>query len=340
MSSSSGFKPAPVSRREAIKRTVVFSTAFAAGEWLGRLSAAPLPAVESANRGIHLLAFGDFGTANAKQEAVARQMAAYAGKLQAPLAGVLALGDNFYQKMEMDRFDRHFEAMYPKDQLPCPFYALLGNHDYGPGYDSNQGPAKALMQLDYARDHPTSRWKMPAKWYAFELPNPQAPLVKIICLDSNLFEAALTPQEKLEQQRFVDAELAKSTEAPWVWVVAHHPLFSNGEHGDGSRLLKRFGAYVARSPVSMYLCAHDHTLQHLEVPDYKASFVVSGGGGAELHRITRSDRGYADQILGFCHLNVTHEWVDVRYIDVDGRCLHAFRRTPDGEVKVMAPQPA
>ena len=68
----------------------------------------------------------------------------------------------------------------------------------------------------------------------------------------------------------------------------------------------------------MYLSGHDHTMQHLEIDGYQASFVVSGGGGAELMRIKNPDRGYAQDVFGFNHLHVTPEAVDVQYIDSQG----------------------
>lgn len=325
----------PLTRREAIKKTFVFSTALLTPEWMQRL-AAQLPATNFPGPGIHLLAFGDFGTGNAHQTAVAVQMAAFARQLNAPLTGVLTLGDNFYGTLTPERFTTQFEEMYPARDLPCPFYTLLGNHDYGPPYDSGQGPVKARMQLDYAREHPDSRWKMPAKWYTLELPDTGHPLVKIIYLDSNFVDNMLTPQEELDQQRFIEAELQKETAAPWLWIAGHHPIFDNGLHGDDELMIKRCGPYIAGSRASMYLCGHDHSLQHLEVPAYNASFVITGGGGADLHKITRGGRGYARQTLGFSHLYVTQDRVDVQLIDAEGRCLHAFRRTLDGRVTITS----
>ena len=329
-------RPEMLTRRQAIRRTVVFSTALLAARWVGPL-AAQLPTAGSPAGGMDLLAFGDWGTGDQPQRDVAAQMAAFARKLPAPPTAVLALGDNFYKTLTPERFTTEFESMYPVGDLPCPFHVLLGNHDYGPDYDSGQGLQKAQMQLDYARANPTSRWKLPAKWYTLELPDAEHPLVKIIVLDSNYAEPVLTPQEKLDQQRFVEAELKKETRAPWLWIAGHHPLFTDGQNGDNEPLIKRWGPYFADSPVSMYLCGHDHTMQHLEIPGYGASFVVSGGGGAGLMRIKNTERGYAQDIFGFNHLHVTPEAVDVQYIDATGRLLHAFRRTRDGKVAVKTP---
>ena len=336
----SPFDRAGVTRRQAIRKTLVFSTAMLASRWAEFAGAQPAATDAAAQTGgMHLLAVGDFGSVNKHQSDVAQAMGAFARKLPAPPTAVLALGDNFYGRLEPERFDKHFEQMYSPQDLACPFHTILGNHDYGPGYDDkrSQGPVKAQMQLDYARANPTSRWKQPAKWYALELPSPLNPLVKAIFIDTNYFEGALTPQEKLDQQRFLAAELQKPTRAPWLWLVGHHPLFSNGQHGDGADMIQRFGPLIAEHPISFYLCGHDHTLQHLEVPDYKASFVVSGGGGAPLHDLKRGDRGYVDKTLGFNHLHVTPDRVDVQYIDAGGLCLHSFQRTRAGQVTVTTP---
>lgn len=328
-----------LTRRQAIRRTLVFSTGLLASRWGRLLQASPAVATPAGPGEMNLLLMADWGTGNEHQARVAKAMGAFARRLPAPPTGVLALGDNFYGRLTPERFQRDFEGMYSPQDLPCPFHLLLGNHDYGPGYDDKQaqGPAKAQMQLDYSRDHPDSRFRLPAKWYALELPDTRNPLVKIVFIDTDDFEGALTPQEKLAQQKFLDEELAKPTRAPWLWLAGHHPLFSNGTHGDNLELIKRYGPLIAQHPVSFYLCGHDHTLQHLEVDDYKASFIISGGAGAPLHDLKRGDRGYVDKTLGFNSLHVTPQSVDVQFIDPGGYCLHSFRRTLDGKVTVTTP---
>ncbi len=323
-----------LTRREAIKRTVVFSSGLFLADWLNPLQAKPA-VTEFGDKGIHLLAMGDFGSGNANQTAVANQMAAFAKKLNTPLTAVLALGDNFYKKLEADRFDRHFEQMYSKEDLNCPFYACLGNHDYGPKYDSGQGRPKAQMQLDYAKNNPSSRWKMPAKWYAIELPNAENPLVKIIFLDGNMVEGALTPQEKLEQKRWLEAELKKETRAPWRWMISHFPMYSECKaRGDSARVAQLWGSHLQANPISLYLSGHDHTLQHLEVEGYHNSFVVCGTGGGSLYEVKPSTRGYAAKIYGFNHFHITPERFEVQLVDTKGTRLHAFRRTLAGKVEV------
>ena len=155
----------PITRREVLRRTVIFSAAAATVGSRGILRAEP-PETKFPDRGLHLLAVGDYGTkGDESQTSVAKAMAKFAKSLNQPLTAVLALGDNFYKTLTPDRFENHFEDMYSKDGLNCPFYACAGNHDYGAAkYDSQEG--KLQMQLDYAKNNPSSRWKFPAKWYA------------------------------------------------------------------------------------------------------------------------------------------------------------------------------
>jgi tartrate-resistant acid phosphatase type 5 len=176
---------------------------------------------------------------------------------------------------------------------------------------------------------------MPAKWYAKEFPDADNPLVKIIFLDSNMFEGALTPQEKLDQKRFLEAELKKETRATWRWVVSHFPLFSEGVKRDSARLIKEWGPMLKANNFSLYISGHDHTLQHLEIDGYNSSFIVSGGGGAGLYNIKSVGRGFAEKMLGFVHIHVGADKLDVQFIDTNGDRLHAFRRTSAGKVKTI-----
>lgn len=328
-----------ISRREALRRTVVFSaTALIAGK-PSLLRAAPA-ATKFSDQGLHLLALGDYGTkGDENQSTVARAMATFAKSLDRPLDAVLALGDNFYKPITPDRFENHFEKMYSKDGLDCPFYACAGNHDYGTAkYDEQEG--KLQLQLDYAKNNPDSRWKFPSKWYTVELPNAKNPLVKLIVLDGNYWEGGLKPKEKLAQRRFLDAELKKPTCARWTWVVNHFPLYTDcnqGTRGDDQTLIREWGKLLKHSNVSLCFAGHDHTLQHLRVKDYPCSFIISGAGGAKFYNLNPVARGYTNnKHLGFNHIHVTRNALNVQFINAEGACLHHFQRDLCGNVKVLA----
>ncbi|HEX4412926.1 MAG TPA: metallophosphoesterase [Lacipirellulaceae bacterium] len=327
---------ARISRREALRRTVLFSTAALATGGRSFLRAKPVE-TNFESGGLDLLAIGDYGTrGDVRQVSVARAMTKFAKSLDQPLTAVLALGDNFYKPITPNRFQDHFENMYSKDGLDCPFYACAGNHDYGPKYDPQEG--KLQMQLDYTKNNPTSRWKFPSKWYTLELPSADKPLVKMIVLDGNYWEGALTPQEKIDQRRFLKAELKKKSAAPWLWLVNHFPIFSDGHgHGDNTGLIREWGKLLQDYPVSLCLAGHDHIMQHVQVADYHPSFIVNGAGGAALYKLNDNCRGYVNNAnLGFNHIHVTPDKFDVQFITADGDCLHHFQRTQKGEVAIKA----
>jgi tartrate-resistant acid phosphatase type 5 len=327
----------PITRREALRRTVVFSAgALMAGRHVFAKSVPPITRFDS--DAMHLLAFGDYGSkGNSSQVAVSKRMAMFAKSLDKPLAAVLALGDSFYTTLTPDRFIKHFERMYSTKYLNCPFYVCPGNHDYGTAAYDYQ-PGKLQMQLDYAKNHPQSRWKLPSKWYTVTFPSAEKPLVKAIMLDGNYWEGALTPKEKIEQRHFLEAELNKKTDASWLWVVNHFPLYSDcPAYAENKRLISEWGELIKSHPVSLFISGHAHILQHLHVEGYSTSFIVSGAGGQRLYKVKETNRGFVtNHYLGFNHISVTPDEIQVQYINADGDCLHRFRRDQTGKVQVLA----
>ena len=119
-------------------------------------------------------------------------------------------------------------------------------------------------------------------------------------------------------------------------MISHFPMFSDGAYRNLGSIAKLWGRQLNDGGFSLYLSGHDHNLQHLQVESFPASFVVSGAGGAALYGVKKSDRGFSNRILGFTHIHVTPSRTDVQLIDVEGKLLHAFRRTPDGKVTVTS----
>lgn len=320
-----------LSRRELLKKTLYFSTASLTAPILS----SSLQGKPSSAKGLDFLAFGDFGSKNEKQFRVAAGMNRYASKLNRPLQAVLALGDNFYGKMVPERFDLHFEDLYSKKDLNSPFYVCLGNHDYEyVTYGLEPEPLKTEVQLAYAKKHPLSRWKLPHKWYSQEFEFEGEPLVRLLSLDSNMQEGALTPQEKLAQKRFVEAELAKGTTAPWTILMWHHPLYTETtRRADSGTLQRMFGEFIKQSKAQLVINGHDHNLQHLKIEGFDTNFVISGGGGAREYEVREDGRGFALMNLGFNHIEVNQERMKVSYLDADGKLLYRFSQYANGRME-------
>lgn len=311
-----------------LNRRRLFQTAFCSSASLAlnlRPAAAAAPTVSP--DAIHLLAIGDFGTTGKLQHAVAGAMAGFLAKTAVPLDSLLLLGDNFYGpvkegfSVDSARWRTTFEDVYPPHVFDCPCHVVLGNHDYG----DNRGGEE--VQLAYARRGGT-RWRMPAKWYRVNLGGDPARLT-ILALDSNLRKGR---EADAQMEWLLDA--LRGPRAPLTMVIGHHPLYSNGSHGDTGDLVKAWGPLFQEHGVHAYLCGHDHDLQHLELEGLRTSFVISGGGGARTRRLRTSDRRipFARDVYGFTHVQVLPDRLVFAHHGIEGELLHRFEKRADGGV--------
>jgi tartrate-resistant acid phosphatase type 5 len=290
---------------------------------------------------------GDWGYGDTKaQSCVAAGMQRYASEHDFKTDALLMLGDNWYGPLpggvESERWKTQFEEMYPRNIFAGPAYAILGNHDYQRSPES-----KVEAELAYAKKIGT-RWTMPSRWYRFEFPA-KNPAMTVIALDSNMphpdgrwdFGAnfTLTPEQQAEQLAWLTAELEKPLHTPFLVVMGHHPIFSNGPHGDHPVLTRDWEPLLRKHRAHLYLAGHDHDMQHLEFEGHPTSFVLSGGGGADLYnlKIDQGQRGpMAAKVYGFSHLQASREMLTLRHMDESGRLIHAFTKTPDGHVKILS----
>jgi len=327
------------SRRQFLLVSAKFSALALLGSPLA-LAELPAPSTLPDPKSNHILMLGDWGTAteSSQQISVANAMKRWASDNSIRPDALLMLGDNFYGEMpdgvNSRRWIKQFEQMYPSSLFPGPAYAVLGNHDY----ETFRGD-KVEAELAYTRQ--STRWTMPRRWYSVTLPR-ENPLLTLICLDSNIpgskgydlrpWSFVLTRQQHDEQQRWLEAELEKPRTTPFLAVAAHHPLYSNGQHRDNIKLIAQWDSLLRRHNVDLYLSGHDHDLQHLEFKGHPTSFVISGGGGAELVGWTTppQQRGpWGLRALGFTDLQITKEEVVVRHIGKDATVLYEFRKPVD-----------
>lgn len=298
-----------IDRRRFLRQTFAFSALAGLGSMPG--IAAPEAADTSAS---DLLMIGDWGydSNHDAQAVVAAGMRRYAQDHRLRTEALLMLGDNWYGALDggvrSARWQDQFEQMYPAEAFDCPAYAILGNHDYQYWPDS-----KVAVELEYARMG-RSRWTMPSLWYRFEFPR-KHPLITFLALDSNMPFAdgstskgrrfTMTPRQQAEQLAWLEAELRRPRTTPFLAVIAHHPVYSDGPHCDHPVLIRNWDPLFRKYKVDLYMAGHDHDLQHLEFAGHPTSFFLSGGGGANLYnlKIDPSKRGpYAQKVYGFSHL--------------------------------------
>lgn len=324
-----------INRRQALKQTFSFSAALLASR-SSFAAAALIPELSGDAKALQLLMIGDWGWHNdlRPQTAVANGMTRYIETQPWKPEALLLLGDNFYGPFkggtDSPRWKTQFEAMYRKEVFPGPCYAVLGNHDY-----DDEPIEKAAAELAYTAAHPGTRWRLPAKWYRFELGPESSPLVTVLAIDTNYKNAkvSLTLDERKAQMEWFKAEIEKPRTTPWLVVIGHHPLYSNGVHSDNPKLIEEWDHLFRKHQVHFYFSGHDHDLQHLEFENHPTSFVISGGGGAKLREPSHERGPFAKAIYGFTHLEVTAKKFAVRHIDANGNLLHSFSKFPDGSWK-------
>jgi len=333
-----------LSRRSFLRQ----SFAFSALAGLGALpSFASTKRSDASGGASHMLMVGDWGYENFEaQSRVAKAMQGYVKEHGFTTEALLMLGDNWYGPLpggvKDKRWQTQFEEMYPKSVFDCPAYAIPGNHDY-----QRMPESKVAAELEYAK-LPGTRWTMPSLWYRFEFPA-KKPVMTVIALDSNVLFAdgtwdkgtnfTLTPTQEAEQLVWLAAELEKPRTTQFLVVMGHHPVFSNGPHGDHKTLIRDWEPLLRKHQVHLYLAGHDHDMQHLEFEGHPTSFVLSGGGGADLYnlKIHKEQRGpMAEKVYGFSELVVAQEMLTVRHLDEQGRMIHAFTKKADGTVNILA----
>jgi len=151
--------------------------------------------------------------------------------------------------------------------------------------------ATTLVQREDSEGELSSHTRLPG----FEYPGEQGGKL-------SPWSSVLTWQQHDERQQWLEAEHAKPRTTPFVAVAAHHPLYSNGQHCDNPKLIAQWDSLL-RHNVDLYLSGHDHDLQHLEFEGHPTSFVISGGGGAELVGRTTPPHGRVP--WGLCALGFT-----------------------------------
>lgn len=265
---------------------------------------------------IKFISFGDWGTGDANQIAVANQIQ-QSCQTQACDFGLL-LGDNFYPHGVINTSDpqwqNKYRALYGK--LNLSFYALLGNHDW-------DSPAVPQAQIDYSSQD--SSWKMPSAFHTQSFPNNSEPLLQIFMLNSNDFKT------NSAQQNWLRDQLAQSS-APWKIVAFHHPIYTNSaSHPPDQKDIYPLLKPLICGKVDLLLSGHDHLFSHLRNSAENCGYdqVIIGTGGRHLYN--SSGQGglatilYTESQFGFGHFSLTSNQMALQFIRSDGQVGYSYQ---------------
>ena len=256
------------------------------------------------------------GKGGTTQVAVAKQMGRTAAAQKTSF--VITCGDNYHgsgiSSEDSPRWKTEYEDIYSNPALMIPWYASLGNHD-------NRGKADA--EIAYSKL--SSRWKMPARYYAHTEKIDGANEALFVHLDTSPFVAAyrkkgssyhVKGQDPKAQLHWLESVLAASR-ARWKIVIGHHPIYAAAAtHGDTEELIADVLPVLEKNGVRIYFCGHDHVLQHLVHGEI--NFFVCGGGSSYRKVNQRDDVRFGAGSAGFLSMTLTGTAAQATYISDKG----------------------
>ncbi len=282
-----------------------------------------------AEGGLRFIAIGDSGTGKLEQVQVAEAMKA---KCEAEgCAFAILLGDNIYELGPTSTDDPQFDAKFelPYAGLDMPFYAVLGNHDYGDsnGMDGNLWP-QAVFEVEYSML--SDKWRMPSTYYTFS--ETSAADVGFVGLDTN---SLLWDDTTYGEQRSWYADAVGALGTDWKIALGHHPYISNGVHGNAGAYgafdpnpgasLKAFFDDEVCGTVDVYLSGHDHQLEWPKEQLCGAELMVSGSAAKTRFLLGDNEDHFALAELGFLYIVIKDDTFWGQFIGTDGTVL--FQRS-------------
>jgi hypothetical protein len=303
---------------------------------------------------LRFVAMGDTGKGNTEQRDVAVQVRDLCAREGCDF--IALLGDNMYDAGPESVTDPLWNTVFeePYRDIDLPFYAVLGNHDYGGvllfteygglGNEFHKGPIEVMYTMRSAR------WEMPDTHYTISFGN-----VGFVMLDTNsiLWDDATNG----DQRAWIGGAIAdlRADGADWIIAMGHHPYRSNGRHGnagtyeaievggtplpipvpilDGGNVRSFFDSHVC-GVADVYLCGHDHNRQWIDEPSLcgGTEMIVSGAGASttDFEAMTNAVHYQDDSQPGFVYIVIEGDQFTGRFVDRTGAVNfeHTFTRRP------------
>lgn len=274
---------------------------------------------------LHFFVIGDWGREGKYlQKETADAMSRYADEY--PVKFVATTGDNFYETgiktVDDPLVKTTFEDIYNAKSLMVPWYATLGNHDYGDN---------AQAQIDLTKVN--ARWKMPSRYYSTDEELSDGTKIQFLYIDTNpfilkylkfneketeLYQSSvdeLNAQGWEAQLKWIESSL-KNCDADWKIVIGHHPVYSGGKHKGAKELQQHLKPLFEKYGVNMYICGHDHDIQYLK--DKNVNYFVSGAGSVLRETKVIEQTVFSQSINAFLSVKVTHDKALLKFVTVNG----------------------
>ena len=244
---------------------------------------------------------------------------------------ILSLGDNFYPDGVQSTIDPKWKEIYSDiftgKNLYCPWYSILGNHDYG---------TNPKAQIDYYLQKKDKRWVMPSRYYHV-IHNFENKKILIICLDTielDLITSArfvnnsvlkangINYASSRKQLKWLEKILSNNTNVDWSLVIGHYNLYTAGYHGSNNNLINLLKPIFIKYKVDMYLSGHCHNLEHLK--DNGIEYIVSGAGAKSGNnsKIFQSIFSYGE--CGYTIHKISNNIMTTLFINEKSEIIYSF----------------
>jgi len=273
---------------------------------------------------VRVVAVGDVGQGNAGQLAVAQAIATKCATDGCDF--VQLLGDNIYPSGVTSTDDPQWQSKFeiPYASVSLPFFAVLGNHDYG-GNGAGNEFGKGQNEIDYTAV--STKWNLPAAYYRRTWSN-----VELFGLDTNMQVYGMDAAQRADVAIWL-AESAMDSSITWRIALGHHPYLSNGPHGNagsydggsGGAGVQSFMEDLVCGNVDLYLAGHDHSLQWITPTCAGTELAVSGSGASGTTLPGANPTRFQSVGLGFLYVVVDGGTLTAQFVDTSGVTL--FSRT-------------
>jgi len=262
------------------------------------------------------IAFGDSGTGSTAQRQLAGVMAADTFDVALHTGDIVygksdGTGDAGYRSYSDWFFDIYAAWLPSRAFMPAE-----GNHDSRP---SNGNGVAYLDTFTLPTNGATPPYPDHAeRFYSFDY----GP-AHVVVLDTEFAFQDVT--RRAEQQSWLQADLAATTQ-PWKIAVFHRsPYSAGGEHGSNLAVRGAFSPLFEQYGVQLVLSAHEHVYERThpvrESPSGQAvTYVVTGGGGAPLYPAGNAAwTAYSASRHHYVRGDVTTCTITLRAIGLDGK---------------------
>jgi 3',5'-cyclic AMP phosphodiesterase CpdA len=282
------------------------------------------------DKAVNFLVLGDWGRCGQYyQQQVAKQLAIASTDVKAQF--IVSTGDNFYPAGVMSIDDplwtKSYEDVYKDFSLQIPWYVVLGNHDY-----------KTDPDAEVAYTKKSSRWRMPARYYAVKIPlkkdNTNEKILLVFLDSSPLIDEYYNEEDYAEHVKAADTatqikwliNTLNDTDRTirWKFVFAHHPFFSSGKRISSSEMISlrnKLKWIFDKYKVDAYITGHEHHLEYIAPEGYTKYFI--SGAGSEKRPVNGKIPGseFRASDYGFMLFSIAKDQLTLQVINWQGNIL-------------------